>query len=214
MRKNTPLPYGEPLPYYMTAMGMQGARFIVDNPTSGTPSGEAPNGGEPKPTNGPTPNGGEEGNEKLGEPGKKALEAERERAKELERQLKEANEKNKAFEDAKLSDQERAEKKAREDAEELERLRNENLRLSALATHGIPAEYQALVKGKTAEELEEAAKLVSQLVASKTQNGNEDPNARKLEPVPLSKSGGDGPSASTFQAGQDLYQQRHPKKQS
>lgn len=217
MRKPTPPAFFEPLPYYMTAMGMQGARFIEGNDGSG--SGESGNNGDGE-QGGDNQEGGEDGNdqgEQLKESGKKALEAERKRANELDKLLKAEQAKTKAFEDAKLTDAQRAEKNTKEQQEELQQLRRDNLRLTALAGHSIPEKYQALVKGETKEELDASAALIAELLAGAGGSGDGKPGQKqdkqeKRDPVPGSGSGGDGPSQKSFAAGAERYKQRNPKK--
>lgn len=216
MRKPTPPAFFEPLPYYMTAMGMQGARFIEGNDGSG--SGESSNNGDGE-QGGDNQEGGEGGNdqgEQLKESGKKALESERKRANELDKLLKAEQAKTKAYEDEKLTDAQRAEKNTKEQQDELLKLRRDNLRLTALADaeHPIPVKYQALVTGETKEELDASAALIAELLAG-AGGGKPDEKKDKQEkrdPVPGSGSGGDGPSQKSFAAGAERYKQRNPKK--
>lgn len=98
------MPFYEPLPYYMSAIGMQGARFLEGNDGSGAGAGEGESG------NG-SAGAGDEGDEKLGEPGKRALEAERTARKTAEKELK------------KLQDAETA--RERESMDEADRLKAE-----------------------------------------------------------------------------------------
>lgn len=212
MRKRTPAAFCEPLPYYMTAMGMQGARFLEGNAGTGAGTNEAGNTGEQGVQPGTAPEGDKD--EQLQEPGKKALEAERKRADELDKLLKAEQAKNKAAEDAKLTEAEREAKNAKERDAELEQLRKDNLRLQALAENPVPAKYQALVKGDTKEELEASAALIAELVAGAPKNDNEgDGQGGKPGGVPVPGSGtGKGDSDSkSFQAGQELYKSRHKK---
>lgn len=88
-------PLFEAMPYYMTAMGMQGARFLEGN--DGTGAGGTPPAGTGTPPEGTgtppegTPAGGNpadgdgEGEGELGEAGKRALEAERNARKQADK---------------------------------------------------------------------------------------------------------------------------------
>lgn len=97
-------PLYEPLPYYMSAIGMQGARFLEGNDGSGAgPDGAA--GGE---GSAGTAEGAEgTPDEKLGEPGKRALEAERTARKNAEKELKKLQDAETAREREQMGEAER-----------------------------------------------------------------------------------------------------------
>ncbi|UUX60166.1 hypothetical protein [Glutamicibacter halophytocola] len=212
MPKHTAGAFHEPLPHYMSAMGMQGARFIEGNDGTGAGTNDGGKAGEQGGQPGTQPAGDKD--EQLQEPGKKALEAERKRADELDKLLKAEQAKTKAAEDAKLTEAEREANKAKERDAELEQLRKDNLRLQALAENPVPAKYQVLVKGDTKEELEASAALIAELVAGAPKNddnGDGQEGKRKGDPVPGSGTG-KGHDGKSFAAGQDLYEQRHKKK--
>lgn len=116
----------------------------------------------------------------LGEPGLKALQAERDARAEAEKQAKELAEKLAAFEkaeqekqDAELTELERARKDAAEANAALETARLETARLAALAKYPVPEEYQDLVTGKDAEAFEASAKKLHELHAKATSGGKE-----------------------------------------
>jgi len=211
MPKHTPTPRHEPLPYYMTAMGMQGARFLEGNDGTGDTGGtnDDGNSGDQKTTNDGTTD------EKLEAPGKKALEAERQRADNLDKLLKAEQAKTKAHEDAKLTDAEREAKNAKERDAELNQLRKENLRLQALAENPVPAKYQVLVKGDTKEELDASAALIAELVGAGAKSTVEDEGKPGSKPggvpVPSSGTGKGAANSSSYEAGQDLYKSRNKK---
>lgn len=134
--------------------------------------------------------------EPLGEPGLKALQAEREARAEAEKQAKELAEKVAAFEkaeqekkDAELSEVERARKEAAEATAELERVRLETARLGALAKYPVPEEYQDLVTGTDAETFEASAKKLHELHTKATVGGGKElfdhsmPSTGKTPPI-------------------------------
>lgn len=94
-------PSYEPLPYYMSAIGMQGARFLEGNYGSGA----GPDGGIG--TAGAAEDGEGAPDEKLGEPGKRALEAERTARKNAEKELKKLQDAETAREREQMGEAER-----------------------------------------------------------------------------------------------------------
>jgi colicin import membrane protein len=104
--------------------------------------------------------------EKLGEPGLKALKAERDARAKAEQDLADARAALQQIEDAKLSDIQRAQKEAADAATTAASLRLENARLAALAEHPVPKDYQDLVTGTDAESFLASAKKVAALAAA------------------------------------------------
>jgi len=96
----------------------------------------------------------------LGDAGKKAIQAEREARKAAEKSASELAAKLKAFEDANLSEIERANKAAEESAAELAALRQENMRNSVALAKGVPAELIDFLTGSTEEEVSAKADLL------------------------------------------------------
>ncbi|MBG6083246.1 hypothetical protein [Zhihengliuella flava] len=205
-------PLCEPVPYYMSAIGMQGARFVEGNP-GGAPdpapkSNEGGNGDDPasKGEGEPKPNEGDgDGNEKLGEAGQKALKAERAAKKKAEADLKALQDRYDQLTEKDLSEKEKAEKRAKEASERAEQLERENWRLAALAKHPVPEDYQDLVVGQDAESFLSSAERISKLV--KTQKGGSDP-----VPGSGTRRNGDKPgSGSLMDSGRDRYTSRYSR---
>jgi len=146
--------------------------------------------------------------EKLGEGGIKALKAEREAREAAEKRAADAEAKIKAAEDAKLSDIERANQKAAEAEERARNLEKTNARLTALATHPVPAEYQDLVTGTDEASYLASAKKISELYAKA------EGKAPKPDPVPGSghRAGDNNAAGGSIAAGRDLYASRNKKK--
>ncbi|MGM7776128.1 hypothetical protein ACSVHC_08935 [Arthrobacter sp. KNU-44] len=146
-------------------------------------------------------------NEKLGEGGLKALQAERDARAAAEKRAADAEAKIQAAENAKLSDIERANKAAADSAAEAARLKADNARLAALAKHPVPEDYQDLVTGTDAASFEASAKKISELYAraeGKTPKGS---------PVHESgnRSGENNPAGGSIAAGRDIYASKHNK---
>lgn len=122
----------------------------------------------------------------LGEAGKKALQAERERAKAAEQQAAEFKRRLDEIEAANLSDLERAQKQAQEAQEVASKATAEALRFRVAAKHGITDEDADLfLTGTDAETLErQAARLVERTPTSP-------------RPDPSQGAKGDAPSGST-----------------
>lgn len=103
--------------------------------------------------------------EKLGEPGLKALQTERDARAKAEKDLAEAKAALQKIEDAKLSDIQRAQKERDDAAAALAAAKSENARLAALAAHPVPKEYQDLVIGTDEASYLASAKKVAELFA-------------------------------------------------
>lgn len=101
-----------------------------------------------------------EPDEALREPGKKALEAERNARKSAEQNAAELAAKLKEFEDAKLTELERAKKQQEESAAELAQLRQQNVRNSVALAKGIPADLVEFLTGDTEEEVAAKADIL------------------------------------------------------
>jgi hypothetical protein len=98
--------------------------------------------------------------QELGDGGKKALQAERDARKAADKAVAELQAKLKEFEDSKLSELERAQKEATENAAELARLRAENIRKSVALTKGVPADLIEFLTGETEEDVAAKADLL------------------------------------------------------
>lgn len=137
-----------------------------------------------------------DGGEQLGDAGQKALKAERDARKTAERSAADLQARLKEFEDAKLSDLERAQGQAAEAAAELEALRAENVRKTVALAKGLPVELIEFLPNGTEEEV--AAKADLLLSKLNTQSA----------PKPDFSQGAQGqstrittPGANTFAAG-------------
>lgn len=134
--------------------------------------------------------------EGLGDPGKRALDAERARADQAEKDLKALRDKAaadaKAAEDAKLSELERAQKVANEATAAAEAQAKENLRLNFAYNNGVPKEWVNRLQGSTPEELAADWAILQPTLAAPV--AAVDPNAPRVPaPVP---SPGPQPSAT------------------
>lgn len=142
--------------------------------------------------------------EKLGEGGVKALKAEREARAAAEKELAEARASLQKIEDGKLSEIERAKKERDDEAAESAKLKVSVARLTALAEHPVPKEYQHLVTGTDADSFLASAKSVSELAALA---------AGKAGVVHKSgsRSGEETLSGGSVATGRDLYTSTHKK---
>lgn len=145
--------------------------------------------------------------EKLGEGGLKALQAERDARAAAEKRAADAEAKIQAAEDAKLSDIDKANKKASDAEARATKLESDNARLAALAKHPVPEEYQDLVTGTDAASFEASAKKLSELHA------RAEGKAPKPDPVHESgnRSGDNNPTGGSLAAGRDIYASKHAK---
>ena len=98
--------------------------------------------------------------QELGDAGKKAIQAEREARKAAEKANAELAAKLKEFEDSKLSELERAQKEAAENAAELARLRTENVRSKVAIDKGVPADLIEFLTGDTEGDIAAKADLL------------------------------------------------------
>ncbi len=146
-------------------------------------------------------------NEKLGEGGMKALQAERDARAAAEKRAADAEAKIQAAEDAKLSEIDRAKKERDDQAAENAKLKATNARLAALAEHPVPKEYQDLVTGTDEASYLASAKKISELYA------RAEGKAPKGGPVHDSgnRSGENNPTGGSIAAGRDIYASKHNK---
>lgn len=171
-------PFYEPVPHYMQHLLMMGARFVAGNTGEGDPGGgDKPGSGDPKPT---PPKS--KVDDPLGEPGLKALQAEREAREKAEKELKELKEQQSKQSGTPPKEAEPAgEKQASQPAAPDQSLAV--ARLEALLDHPVPKEYRHLVQGDTKEEIEASAKAISELatrpgvVRESGQQGNSTPGS-------------------------------------
>jgi hypothetical protein len=143
--------------------------------------------------------------EGLGDPGKKALDAERARAEKAEKDLKVLRDKAaadaKAAEDAKLSELERAQKLANEKESAATRATEENLRLRFAIANSVPAVWVDRLKGATPEELAaDWATIQPTLAPAVPPVPPVDPNAPRV-PAPVPSQ---GPQPGQPQTEEDL----------
>ena len=138
---------------------------MADAPTTDAPATDTPAPPQPPPHPEPDTNG----DEPLGETGKRALQSERQRAKDLERQLKElqplvqaAKEREDAekSETTKLNEALASERDARTKAEV------QLLRHTVAADKGVPAELVKFLTGTTKEEVEQSANELLEAVGN------------------------------------------------
>lgn len=131
------------IPHYMSAIGMQGARFIEGDPNAGKPVDGEPAGGSKPGEGGGDPKPGAEGSDedKFDNPGgPKALAAEREARAAAEKELQAYKDREAEAEKLKLSDIERAQTEAAEAAKATESAQAELARYKVAAKHGITDE--------------------------------------------------------------------------
>lgn len=152
----------------------------------------------------------EKADEKLGEPGIKALQAERDARSRAEKDLADARAALQKIEDEKLSDIDRARKEVADSNARLEALGLENARLAALANHPVPKDYQDLVTGHDAESFAASAKKVAALAAAAEGRG-------KL-PDPVRESGSRSTTETTstggsISAGRAMFADKNKKKE-
>lgn len=179
---------------------------VMEDKPNGPKPDEKKDGDKPQEKDGPKPDADTD-ESKLGDPGQRALQrvrdeknAEKERADALQAKLDK-------IEEDKLSDLQKAQKQAADRDKENEELRLTNLRLTAIASHSVPADYQDLVHGTDAATFEASAKKVAELAAKAA--------GKKADVVRESGGGsgdGDGNNSSGLSAGRDRYKARKTKK--
>lgn len=171
-------PLFEPLPYYMSAMGMQGARFIegAQEPVA-TPVVEPVVTPEPK-------------DEALGEGGVKALNAEREAAKTAKAELATAQAALKKFQDAEKTAEELAAEKLTNAEKAAANATRKAGQYEAAAAAGLPLSAASRISGSTPEEMAADALELKALLGDSKPGG-------KLPPPDPSQGQGGGKSAPT-----------------
>lgn len=129
--------------------------------------------------------------EPLGEGGKKALQAERERAKALEKQLGEATSRLSEIEKAQLSDLERAQAEATEAKAAAAKASADALRFRIAAKHSITDEDAELFLTGSDEEtlVKQAARLVERTPATPTPKPDKTQGGAGGEPHALNSNG-------------------------
>lgn len=139
--------------------------------------------------------------EKLGEGGIKALQAERDARAKAEKDLADARAALQKIEDGKLSEIQLAQKERDEKAAENATLKATNARLAALAEYPVPKDYQDLVTGTDEASYLESAKKISELYA------RAEGKAPKPDPVPGSgsRSGENKASGGSVSAGREAF---------
>lgn len=195
--------FHEPIPAYMERLLLMGCRFAEGNTGAGTPPAEPA--ATPDPSKDPDPtvdegSGANNKDEPLGEPGKKALDAERTARKAAEKRATEAEQRAAAAE-AKANPAKSTTTDGEDPATGTPAAPDDTQRelwfYKALAAHPVPEEHQHLVKGNTEEEVKAAAESVSKLSS---------------RPGVVSTSGttGEGsPTGTSVTTGRDLYRSRH-----
>ncbi|OZE77217.1 hypothetical protein CH305_18445 [Rhodococcus sp. 15-649-2-2] len=167
----------------------------------------------PVATPAPTPGATPEYPEGLGDPGKKALDAEREARATAEKALKEFQDKAaadaKKIADEKLSELERAQNLASEKATAAMEKEAENLRLRFAITNSVPAVWIDRLKGATPEELAaDWATIQPTLAPAVPPVPPVDPNAPRV-PAPVPSQ---GPQPGRPMTPEELlYEQFHPQ---
>lgn len=212
-----PRVYSEPMPPYMSAMGMRWARF-VDDPSGGAGGNGTPTGGTGEPNGTPAGNEPDDSDidkiEGLGEGGKSAIKGERVKAREALAAKAATDAENArlkalvdAADEAKLSDLQKAQKSADDTKAENARLATENMRLSALAEFPVSKENQSLVVGTDAASFLAAAERINKLEAAAAGK------AKTQDVVHGSGTGGHGgdKTGGTVQSGADLYNSKKSK---
>ena len=189
-------PLCEPRPYYMSAIGMQGARFIDGVPDPVPPVTPPPSAAPvvpaqvpPKPDVPPV----------VPPVDVAALQA-----------------KVAAFEAAEATRAQEAQAKADLELSDLQKAQRTNAELAlriaradALVAHPVPAEYQALVQGTDEASFLASAKLASELAAKAA---GVVPPVQKPGVVPQSGAGGGAaPTGGSVAAGRDIYTLKNPK---
>jgi hypothetical protein len=141
----------------------------------------------------------------LGEPGLRALQAERERAAAAERERDELARWKAEQEQQNLTELERERARATAAEEALATERTQRLRLQAAAEHSIPAEYLLLLTATDEAALKQQAESVAALVAAKS--------AGPTPPAPLPGQGAPvtPPNTASVAAGMEIYRKQHQK---
>lgn len=127
--------------------------------------------------------------EPLGEPGKRALEAERQARKTAEKQASELAAKVKEFEQAQLNEAERLSAQLQEAKDAARRAESEALRLRIASEIQLPGDLLEFLTGDDEEEIRERADKLKAATAAANA-----PRAPQPDPSQGAKPGGQGPS--------------------
>jgi hypothetical protein len=162
----------------------------------------------PQPT-APVPAPPPSADEPLGEPGLRALQAERDARAEAERRATALAAQVAEFESQNQTELERAQTRAAQLETDLVTERAQRLRLQVANTHSISAADLVLLTGTTEEELTAQA---TRIAALNTQRAAATA-APAFAPAPGQQAGNGAPPppAATVDAGRQLYQQKHAK---
>lgn len=143
--------------------------------------------------------------EPLREPGKKALERERQRADDAEREKAALAARLKQLEDAGLTDQQKIERDLAEAKSAAAKATAQLLRYTVAEEKELPAGWANRLQGSTREELEaDADALLKQLAATGRRNLKPDPSQ--------GRGGGDEKKKGSVSSGADLYAEMHSAK--
>lgn len=145
--------------------------------------------------------------EKLGEGGLKALQAEREKAATATREAAELRAEIEKRDREALSETDRIKADAQASAAKVTELEQENARLRAIAKHAVPEDYQDLVTGKDATSFESSAKRIAELAAKAS---GSKPPVDVVREQGTGDKGGDK-SGGSLAAGRELYNSKHKK---
>lgn len=170
------VPFYEPLPYYMSAIGMQGARFIEGNDGSGVGAGDEGKSGSGEPNE----------DEELREPGKRALEAERTARKEAEKKLNKLQEAETAREREQMTETERLKSELEEERKKNATLATETAVRGLLLDHKLDASDGELL---TAVSDPVQRKALAKRLAVAVPSGDEGKETKR-KPGSLSGTGG------------------------
>lgn len=146
--------------------------------------------------------------EKLGEGGLKALQAERDRAATAERKANELQAEIDKRDRESLTETEKAKADAQAAIARADKLAQDLLRVQAIADHGVPKDYQDLVTGTDAASFESSAKRIAEL-ASKAAGGKQ--NADVVHEQGGGKQDQKDKSGGSLAAGRELYHAKHKK---
>lgn len=184
--------------------------LLPDDPTG--PDAMSGGGGQPAQEPAPQPQ------PDLGDPGKKALAEERAAKKAAEKRAADAEARLKKLDEEKLSDQEKATRRAEEAEQRANAAESRALRLEVVTESGLPAAMAGRLQGSTKEELLADAETLRSLMgppATATngdgQGGTEPPGTGTTRRIPKpdpSQGGGKPTDGRSISAGAALFEQR------
>jgi hypothetical protein len=182
--------------------------LLPDDPNG--PDATSGGGGQPVPDPAPQPA------PDLGDPGKKALAEERAAKKAAEKRATEAEARLKERDEADLSEQQRAVKRAEEAEQRANAAESRALRLEVVTETGLPAAMAGRLQGATKDELLADAESLKALLAPNGTSGDggtpPPANGANRLPRPDPSQGGGKPSdGKSIQAGADLFAERKQK---